>query len=83
MSATTYVTLDQVLDLARRLSSEDKLRLIERLAPQVLQAFHPTPPHPSTSLDGILADLGPAPSLEDIAEVRHEMSSNFPRETDK
>jgi hypothetical protein len=29
---------------------------------------------------GILAQYGPAPSEEDIAEVRREMWANFPRE---
>ena len=32
------------------------------------------------SLDGLLADLGPAPTEEEIAEARREMWGNFPRE---
>ena len=35
---------------------------------------------PKRSLRGALADLGPAPSAEDIDEVRREMWPNFPRD---
>jgi hypothetical protein len=38
------------------------------------------PPAPRRSLYGLCADLGPAPSAEDIDEVRREMWANFPRE---
>ena len=37
------VTLNEVLDLAKRLSPLDKLRLIERVAPQIEQELKPTP----------------------------------------
>lgn len=35
---------------------------------------------PRTSVHGILSHLGPAPSAEEIDEVRREMWANFPRE---
>jgi len=35
---------------------------------------------PGKSLFGILKHLGPAPSEEDIEEVRREMLANFPRD---
>jgi hypothetical protein len=38
------------------------------------------PTTPKRSLRGALADLGPAPSAEDIDEVRREMWANFPRD---
>jgi hypothetical protein len=37
-------------------------------------------PAPKRSLLGLLADLGPAPSAEDIDEARREMWANFPRD---
>jgi len=37
------------------------------------------PEHPRRSLRGLCKDLGPAPSGEDIAEVRREMWGSFPR----
>jgi len=76
---TATVALDQILDLTRRLSSQDKLRLIDTLAQQLLQEMRPTQP-PRRSLRGILADLGPAPSAEEIDEARREAWANFPRE---
>ncbi|GEM_PF-1963916 len=38
------------------------------------------PKQPKRSLNGLLTDLGPAPSAEDIDEARREMWGNFPRE---
>ena len=75
-------TLAQVLNLATRLAPADKLRLIERLAPQIAHAL-PVPAAPEGAatdellgaLDQLIADaatLGPAPrdSAEVISELR-------------
>ncbi len=80
----TPVALEEVLTKALHLSSEDKIKLIERLA-SVLK-YDWTPQRPTSearskrSLLGIFADLGPAPSAEDIDEARREEWANFPRE---
>lgn len=50
MTTTADPTLDQVFDLAARLSPADKLRLIERLAPQVLPAVQLTADTPTLAL---------------------------------
>jgi hypothetical protein len=73
-------TLDEVLHQARKLSPLDKLRLIERVAPDLEKELAP----PSTegrkrSLLGLWKDLGPAPSAEEIDEVRREAWSGFDR----
>jgi hypothetical protein len=78
--ATVAEALDQILDLTQRLSSRDKLRLIDTLAQQLLQEAEPTRPTPRPSLRGILADLGPAPSVEEIDEAQREAWANFPHE---
>ena len=78
----TTVVLEEVVTQAMRLSSEDKAKLIERMA-SVLKydlASGESSPKPKRSLYGILAHLGPAPSEEDIAEARREAWANFPRE---
>jgi hypothetical protein len=77
------VSFDQVFNLAQRLSLVDQIKLIARLGPAVEQALDKgelpgKPPRPN--LYGALADLGPAPSAEDIDEIRREMWANFPRE---
>jgi hypothetical protein len=72
------VTLDQVLSLARQLPPLDKVRLIERIAPDIERDIRQH--GPLKSLLGLCADLGPAPSVKDIDEVRHEMWDGFPRE---
>ena len=74
----TAVTLEQVVSLARRLSPVEKIRLIERIAPDIERDMRPQ--QPRRSLLGLCADLGPAPSTEDIDEIRREMWVDFPRE---
>jgi hypothetical protein len=73
----THVTLDEVLALARRLPPVDQARLVARLAPMVERALDqaetPLLPPPRTPIRGLLQDLGPAPSAEEIDEVRREM----------
>lgn len=76
------VTLEQVLKLAKQLSPLEKVQLIEQVVPDLeapLEAFSKGR-RPLRSARGICADLGPAPSVEEIDEVRKEMFSNFPRE---
>lgn len=78
------VTLDQVLALAQRLRPVDQVRLMARLTPtieRVLGQVEPsTPSVPRVPLRGLLADLGPAPSAEEIDEVQREMWATFTRE---
>lgn len=71
------VTLDDVLKLTEQLSPLDKIRLIERVAPQLerdLQAIQEQPRH---SLRGLWRGL--SLSAEDIDQARREAWANFPR----
>jgi hypothetical protein len=76
------VTLEQVLDLAQKLSPRDQARLVVRLAPAIERVLEQplTAPIPRTPIRGRFADLGPAPSAEEIDEARREAWANFPRE---
>ena len=73
---------EQVIAQALHLPLIQKVQLVEKLmealekelAASVKQA------QPRRSLYGVLADLGPAPSAEEIDETRHEMWENFPRQ---
>lgn len=76
--APDSVTLDEVLNLARQLSPVDKVRLIERVAPEVERDLATARDSRTRSLLGILKDLGPAPSLEEINATRHEAWASFP-----
>ena len=73
-------TLDDVIQYARPLSPFDKLRLVEELISELKATIAQAPPAPLKSLHGALADLGPAPSAEDIEQTRREMLQNFPRD---
>jgi hypothetical protein len=66
-------TFDDVVQSALKLSTLDKVRLIERLASVLKYDVASQPALPKQSLYGALADLGPAPSEEDIAEARRDM----------
>jgi hypothetical protein len=74
------VTLEEALDLVKQLSPVDKARLIERIVPDIERELTAIPPIPRKSLWGLCADLGPAPSAEDIDQARREEWANFPRE---
>lgn len=71
------VTFDQVFNLAQRLRPVDQVQLMARLAPNVEwmleQVETVAPVQERKPLRGLLADLGPAPSIEEIDEVQHEM----------
>lgn len=73
-------TLDHVLALAQRLSPVDQARLIEQLTSRIIEVLGAEKKTPRPSLYGILAHLGPAPSAEDIDEMRREAFAHFPRE---
>jgi len=80
MNGKGTVTLEQVVSLARQLPPVEKVRLIERIAPEIERDMLTQRPVKLRSLLGLCADLGPAPSAEDIKEVRREMWASFPRE---
>lgn len=72
--------LDQIIQAARALSPSEKARLVEEVMATLVKDLAEIEQHPKKSLYGLLADLGPAPSVEDIDEVRKEVWANFPRE---
>jgi hypothetical protein len=74
------MTLEQVLTIANQLSIADRLRLIERMLPDFQQALTDVSPTPKRSLYGLCADLGSAPSAEEIDEMRKEAWANFGEE---
>jgi hypothetical protein len=80
----TDITFDHVFALAQRLRPMEQVRLVARLAPKVewlLEQVEPTASSlPRTPLRGLLADLGPAPSAEEIDEVQGEMWMIFTQE---
>ena len=72
------VTVDEVAALAEQLSTLDKVRLIERLAPQIAEDLQPDIVQQRVSLRGLWR--GQTLSSEEIDEARKEMWRNFPRE---
>ncbi|UBF27239.1 hypothetical protein K9N68_04545 [Kovacikia minuta CCNUW1] len=74
------MTLEEVLSLVKQLSLVDKVRLIERVAPEIERDLTATHPAPRRSLWGLCADLGTAPSAATIDQARQEEWASFPRE---
>lgn len=74
------VTLEEVVQLAAELPLTDKVRLIEKVAPQIQRELEGTNSRPRQSLWGLCADLGPAPSAEEINQARREAWAGFPRD---
>ena len=66
-------------DFDNALAVVERLSPLERLASSLEQNWQ-EPKKPRRSLYGIFADLGDAPSAEEIDEARREMWGNFPRE---
>jgi hypothetical protein len=78
--AETHSELEAVVELVKQLSPIDKVRLLERVIPDLEAAIGGTERKPLRFSYGALADLGSAPSAEDIDQVRREMWRGFPRE---
>ncbi len=74
------VDLDEALSLALQLSPRDKVRLIERVVTTLGQELDGPEQRPTRSLLGLCADLGTAPSTEEIDQSRREAWASFPRE---
>jgi hypothetical protein len=74
------VTLETALELVRRLSPRDKIRLIEQVASDVERELMRAGPAPNGPSGALCADLGPAPSAVEIDQARQEEWSDFPRE---
>ena len=70
------ITVDKIVELTAQLSSSDKLRLIERIVPQIDREVKAI--RKPQSLHGIWRGLDITD--EDIQDIRTEMWRNFPRE---
>ena len=73
------MTFEQIVALARQLSPVEKLHLVERVIPDLEPLVQGEQRPKPVSLYGSLADLGHAPSLKDIDDIRRDMFQNFPR----
>ena len=73
-------TFDDVLRLVEQLTPLEKVRLIERVAPDIERELAAGVRKPRISLLGVLKGFGPAPTAEEIDESRREMLANFPRD---
>jgi hypothetical protein len=76
------VSLEQAIRFAKQLTPLEKVRLIEQIIPDLaapLEALSQKP-RPLRSAYGLCADLGTAPSAEEIDDLRREVFSGFPRQ---
>lgn len=76
MAAKTAVTLEEIINLVKQLNLLDKVRLIERVAPQIKRELAQKPVR-RKSLRGLWRGVDISES--DITEVRRQMWGDFPR----
>ena len=74
---STTVTLDDVVNMVRKLSVVDKIRLIEQIAPQIERDIQEATTS-RKSLRGLWQGLDI--TSEEIDEMRRKMWADFPRE---
>lgn len=75
------MSLQEIIRLAKQLSTVDKVRLIQQIAPDIeRELIDKLSIHPRQSLWGLCADLGNAPSTQEIDVARSEEWASFPRE---
>jgi len=72
------IPLEKVMELARQLSPMDKLRLIERIDPQIERDLKSSTGEQHKSLRGLWRGLHI--TEHDIAEARRDRWAGFPRE---
>jgi hypothetical protein len=72
-------TLDEVVELAKQLTPAEQARLIERVAPELARALSGVRPAAGVSLLGLVKDLGPGPSAEEIDTARQDAWAGFAR----
>ncbi len=63
-----------------QLSTVDKVRLIQQIAPEIERELIDNPPTTRKSLWGLCADLGQAPTAAEINAARTQEWANFPRQ---
>jgi hypothetical protein len=71
--ATKPLYKEELIESAEHLSAREKARLAEHLIASLARDLDDAPPTPRHSLRGLWADLGPAPTDEEIEEARREM----------
>jgi hypothetical protein len=82
MTAHDAAEVEALTAQALRLTPVQRIRLVEQVLRTLEQDLSARPARIQARppLRGVLADLGPAPSAEDIDVARREAWSNFPRE---
>ena len=73
----TTATFDKIMDLLHKLSPLEKVRLIERIAPQIERDLQKAQGAPPTSLRGLWQ--GVDITATEIDDLQREMWADFPR----
>lgn len=71
------MTYQEVLSAVQTMPTTEKVRLLEDISASLRRDLVQDDPKPPQSLYGLFADLGIAPSSEDIDEAQREMWSRF------
>jgi len=80
-SYSSATSIDKAIKLLRELPPREQLKVIVEILPGLEKMLSEPPGKPRRSLLGLCADLGKAPSAEEIEEARKSIWAEFPRET--
>jgi hypothetical protein len=78
--STPAPTVESLVRQARQLPPADRARLISEVAASLAEERSTAAGEAIAPIRGMLAGFGPAPSVEDIDEMRRDMLAGFPRE---
>jgi hypothetical protein len=74
------LTVDELIEYLWRLPARDRWHVVGQVVARAERESESPGAQQTQSQWGAWSNLGPAPSEEDIQEVRREMWANFPRD---
>jgi len=78
---SSETSIDKAIKVLRELPPREQLKVIVEILPELEMRLSESLGKPRKSLLGLCADLGKAPSAEEIDDARKAIWAEFPRET--
>ena len=77
----SVASIEKAVKVLRELPPREQLKVIVEILPELEMMLSESTGKPRRSLLGLCADLGKAPSSQEIDEARKEVWAGFPRES--
>jgi len=76
----SVASIERAVKVLRELPPREQLKVIVEILPELEMMLSESSGKPRRSLLGLCADLGKAPSTQEIDEARKDIWAGFPRE---